>query len=159
VAALSPLLAFPAALLLGVLLLGGVLGFLVWNRHPAKLFMGDVGSIPLGYLLGYLLLLMAVAGFGGIALVLPLYYLADATYTLLKRLAQRKKFWQAHREHFYQQAVLKTGWHGKVLYPIIGANALLLVTCVLSLKFGVYTLAAAPLIVGGLMWYLKRLSK
>ena len=62
------------------------IGFLVWNWAPARIFLGDVGSVPLGYLLGCLLLATAARGYWKIALILPLYFLADATITLLRRL-------------------------------------------------------------------------
>ncbi|WNK00283.1 glycosyltransferase family 4 protein [Thalassospiraceae bacterium LMO-JJ14] len=80
-------------------------GFLVWNWAPAKIFMGDVGSVPLGFVLGWLLLDMAGNGYLAAALILPGYYLIDATITLLSRLRRGKKIWQAHREHAYQHAV------------------------------------------------------
>ncbi|MFQ5775877.1 MAG: glycosyl transferase, partial [Kiloniellaceae bacterium] len=75
----APSLALPA------LLAAATLGFLVWNWEPSKLFLGDVGSVPLGYLLGWLLLLAASEGQWAAALLLPLYYLADASITLAKR--------------------------------------------------------------------------
>jgi len=61
------------------------LGFLAWNWHPAKIFLGDVGSVPLGFLLGWLLIGLAARGQGAAALILALYYLADATLTLVRR--------------------------------------------------------------------------
>ncbi len=60
--------------------------------------------MPLGYLLGWLLLLLAGKGLWVPALILPLYYLADASITLARRVCRRERFWQAHREHFYQRA-------------------------------------------------------
>ena len=66
------------------------LGFLVWNWTPARIFLGDVGSVPLGYVLGYLLRELALRGWWKAALILPLYFLADATLTLLRRLAARR---------------------------------------------------------------------
>lgn len=140
-------------------LLGAILGFLIWNWPPARLFLGDVGSIPLGYLLGYFLLRLALAGHLDIALTLPLYYVADATITLARRMLEKKKFWQAHREHFYQKAALAAGSHVKVLYPIMIANAGLMLISLLSLTFGVKILLAGPLIVGVLLWYLTKLAK
>lgn len=90
---------------LAAVLAGAALGFLRWNWHPAKVFMGDVGSIPLGFWLGGLLLLVACEGAWGVALVLPGYYLADASLTLGKRWLRRENLAQAHRQHFYQVAV------------------------------------------------------
>ncbi len=85
-------------------LCGAMLGFAPFNKPVARLFLGDVGSLSIGLMTGYLLLRLAETGAVAAALLLPLYYLADATITLLKRLARREKVWQAHREHFYQRA-------------------------------------------------------
>jgi len=71
---------------------------------PARIFLGDVGSVPLGFALGWLLLAEAGRGGWAAALILPLYYLADATITLARRLIRREPVWQAHRTHFYQRA-------------------------------------------------------
>jgi UDP-N-acetylmuramyl pentapeptide phosphotransferase/UDP-N-acetylglucosamine-1-phosphate transferase len=63
-----------------------------------------VGSLPIGLLLGWLLLELAGSGHLAAALILPLYYLLDATVTLVRRIARGERFWQAHRRHFYQRA-------------------------------------------------------
>ncbi len=100
-------------------------GFWWWNRHPAKIFLGDVGSIPIGFLIGYVLLLTAHAGYVAAALILPGYYVADATVTLIKRAWGGQKLWVAHSTHYYQQAVRK-GWkHQVVVRYIAGVNVLL----------------------------------
>jgi UDP-N-acetylmuramyl pentapeptide phosphotransferase/UDP-N-acetylglucosamine-1-phosphate transferase len=70
----------------------------------ARLFLGDVGSLPIGLMLGWILMMLASRGHLAAALLLPLYYLADATITLARRLARREAVWQAHRTHFYQRA-------------------------------------------------------
>jgi UDP-N-acetylmuramyl pentapeptide phosphotransferase/UDP-N-acetylglucosamine-1-phosphate transferase len=85
-------------------LLGAILGFAWWNRPSARLFLGDAGSLPIGFLLGVLLVHIAAAGETTAALLLPLYYLADATITLTHRLLRGERVWEAHRTHFYQQA-------------------------------------------------------
>jgi UDP-N-acetylmuramyl pentapeptide phosphotransferase/UDP-N-acetylglucosamine-1-phosphate transferase len=97
---LLPREAVVVALALG----GAVIGFAPFNRPIARLFLGDVGSLPIGLLLGWLLIVLAGNGHLAAALLLPLYYLADATVTLLRRLAHRERVWQAHRSHFYQRA-------------------------------------------------------
>jgi UDP-N-acetylmuramyl pentapeptide phosphotransferase/UDP-N-acetylglucosamine-1-phosphate transferase len=102
------------------------LAFLMWNWSPAKIFLGDAGSIPLGYLLGFLLLAEAARGFWKVALILPLYFLADATITLLRRLARGERVWQAHREHFYQQAVQRGLGHADVVKRVIAADVVLI---------------------------------
>ena len=85
-------------------LLGAMIGFAPFNRPVARLFLGDVGSLPIGLVVGWLLALMANKGHLAAALLLPLYYLMDATITLFRRLSRREKVWQAHRTHFYQRA-------------------------------------------------------
>src|SRR5262245_45908947 len=94
----------PAYAILAAALGGAVAGFVPWNTPPARLFLGDAGSIPIGFLLAVLLVHVAGSGLAAAALILPLYYVADATITLMRRLARGERVWQAHREHFYQQA-------------------------------------------------------
>ena len=94
----------PLPSLVAAALLGATLGFAPFNKPVARLFLGDVGSLPIGLLLGWLLLALAGNGHLAAALILPLYYLADATITLARRVAKGEPFWQAHRTHFYQRA-------------------------------------------------------
>ena len=105
-----------------IVLAAAVLGFLAWNWAPSRIILGDVGSIPLGYILGGLLLTHAEQGQWVAALLLPLYFLIDATCTLLKRAARREKIWQAHRQHFYQYAVLSGRRHGTVAIAVYITN-------------------------------------
>ena len=96
---------FPAsATILAAALCGAMVGFAPFNRPVAKIFLGDVGSLPIGLLLGWCLLQLAYHQQLAAALLLPLYYLSDATVTLLRRLIRREPFWAAHRSHFYQRA-------------------------------------------------------
>jgi UDP-N-acetylmuramyl pentapeptide phosphotransferase/UDP-N-acetylglucosamine-1-phosphate transferase len=85
-------------------LCGAMIGFAPFNRPVAKIFLGDVGSLPIGLLLGWCLLQLAGQHHLAAALLLPLYYLADATVTLLRRMMRGEPFWIAHRSHFYQRA-------------------------------------------------------
>ena len=103
------------ATLIALALCGAVGGFAPFNRPVARLFLGDVGSLPIGLLVGWLLALLARDHFVA-ALLLPLYYLADATITLLRRLFRRERITQAHRSHFYQRAM--DG--GLPVYVIVG---------------------------------------
>ena len=93
-----------SAVLVALALLGATVGFAPFNRPVARLFLGDVGSLPIGLMLGWILMMLASRGHLAAALLLPLYYLADATITLARRLARREAVWQAHRTHFYQRA-------------------------------------------------------
>lgn len=94
----------PATGLLAAALLGGLLGFAPFNKPVARIFLGDVGSLPLGLIGAYLLYRLAGSGALTAALILPLYHVMDSTITLFRRLARGEKVWQAHRSHFYQQA-------------------------------------------------------
>jgi UDP-N-acetylmuramyl pentapeptide phosphotransferase/UDP-N-acetylglucosamine-1-phosphate transferase len=85
-------------------LCGALLGFAPFNKPVARLFLGDVGSLPIGLLVGWVLLQLAGTGALAAAILLPLYHLMDATITLLRRLARGEKVWEAHRSHFYQKA-------------------------------------------------------
>jgi UDP-N-acetylmuramyl pentapeptide phosphotransferase/UDP-N-acetylglucosamine-1-phosphate transferase len=94
----------PSAVLVAIALLGAIIGFAPFNRPVARLFLGDVGSLPIGLLLGWLMLMLAGRGNLAAAVLLPLYYLADTTLTLVRRLAHGEPVWLAHRTHFYQRA-------------------------------------------------------
>ena len=90
-----------------VAIVAAAFAFLLFNFHPARVFMGDAGSVPLGFLAGAL----GVAGWQQD--LWPLWFpvlvfspfAIDATFTLAKRIARREKVWQAHREHYYQRVV------------------------------------------------------
>ena len=101
-------------------LCGSIIGFAPLNRPVARVFLGDVGSLPLGLLLGWLLLLLAENHLAA-AILLPLYYVSDATLTLLRRLTNGERVMQAHRSHFYQRAMN----NGLSASRIVGRVALL----------------------------------
>lgn len=115
-----------------IIMVGAMAGFWWWNRHPAKIFLGDAGSVPLGFIMGYFLLRLAEHGYAAAAIILPAYYIMDATVTLIKRISERKKIWQAHREHFYQQATLHLGRHDHVVRLIFGVNMLLIALAIFA---------------------------
>ena len=94
----------PHILPIALALAGALLGFAPFNRPVAQLFLGDVGSLPIGLLTGWCLLELASYQHFAAALLLPLYYIADATITLFRRLVNGERFWDAHRSHFYQRA-------------------------------------------------------
>lgn len=109
------------------------LGFLVFNFNPAKIFMGDGGSIPLGFLAA------AIGLIGYQQQLWPCWFpivvfspfIVDATLTLLKRLFKGEKIWQAHRSHYYQRLVQmgfghrKTAFFEYCLMAFMAASALL----------------------------------
>ncbi len=108
-------------------------GFLVYNMPPAKVFMGDVGSISLGFLAGALSVVGISAGVFDVWVPILIFspFIMDATATLLRRLFQGKKIWLPHREHYYQRLVLsgwgrkRTVWMEYVLMCVCGCGAIL----------------------------------
>lgn len=94
----------PVIGLLALVLLGATLGFAIFNKHPAQIFLGDAGSLPMGLLLAYMLIYVAEAHLVS-ALLLALYTLADSIITLLRRAFAGEHIFSAHRSHFYQRAV------------------------------------------------------
>ncbi|HEU4475341.1 MAG TPA: glycosyl transferase [Methyloceanibacter sp.] len=105
IAALHVLGAVPATVtLLALALLGATLGFAIFNKHPASIFLGDAGSLPIGLILAFMLIFVAKTSLAA-ALLLALYTLADATVTLVRRLTAGEKVFSAHRTHFYQRGV------------------------------------------------------
>ena len=161
-----------AAIALGLVLLAGggadialpsatiaaaALGFLVWNWAPARIFLGDVGSVPLGYVLGFLLYELALRGAWQAALILPLYFLADATITLLRRLARGERVWKAHREHFYQRATQRGLGHDAVVARVAAADIALIGCAWAAVQgWGFAALCAAALVVALLLAALGR---
>ena len=111
---------------LAVALAGAALGFLYWNWHPAKIFLGDVGSQALGYLIGFLLLSAAGNGAWAAALILPLYFWVDATWTLVRRTAAGENVFAAHAQHFYQRSLRLGRRHDQVAGAVLLANGALI---------------------------------
>jgi len=142
-----------------LLLAAAVLGFLPWNWAPARLFLGDSGSVPLGFLLGYLLVFAAYQGYWAAALILPAYYWTDATFTLLRRLARREKVWQAHRGHWYQRAAAEAG-HAAVSLRVGLFNIAMILLAFATLFAGDWPpLLACAVLTLAFLAYLSRLAR
>ncbi|WP_345813093.1 glycosyltransferase family 4 protein [Paraburkholderia sp. PREW-6R] len=159
VAATISIHADPSLAMACAIVAGAASGFLLFNFNPARLFLGDVGSIPLGFLAG------ALGYWGWLRGVWPLWFpamvflpfIADASVTLLKRLARGEKFWQAHREHYYQR-IIRSGishsetagiWYlGMASGVVIGCCAL---TLGLALQLTVVALWCLVLVCAGLL--------
>jgi Fuc2NAc and GlcNAc transferase len=117
------------ATLLALVLAGACAGFLPWNLGRARVFMGDVGSMTLGFCIGGMLLY----GVASDELALPvawlvmLLFLADATLTLVARVMKGERWYNPHRQHLYQRLIAR-GWsHGRVaaLYQAINLSLVL----------------------------------
>ncbi len=122
----------PNGTIVALALGGAMIGFAHFNRPVAKIFLGDVGSLPIGLILGWLLLLLAGGGHLIAALLMPLYYLADATITLMRRLFRGEPVWQAHRTHFYQIATDRGFTVSEVVARVFVVNAVLGALAVLT---------------------------
>lgn len=147
--------------LVALALCGAMIGFAPFNRPVARLFLGDVGSLPIGLLVGWCLLQLAGSGHLIAALLLPLYYLADATITLLRRLLKGEKIWVAHRSHFYQQATDNGFSVMQVVGEVFVLNVVLagLAALSISLKSAYVEGMALALGVSGVALVLSRFSR
>lgn len=128
----SQLLAAP------LLLAAAVLGFLLWNFPPARIFMGDVGSGFLGLVLGMLSLqaaLVEMSLFWAWVILLGVF-VVDATWTLLRRLLRGKKPYEAHRTHAYQWASRRHRSHRTVTLAVLGINLIWLLPIALLVGTG-----------------------
>jgi Fuc2NAc and GlcNAc transferase len=110
----------------GFALAASVLGFLVYNWSPAKIFMGDVGSGFLGITIAGLALLSTQqnAELLWVWIILLGVFVTDATITLLRRLARKQKPHVAHRSHAYQHLALRYQSHSKVAIGMLAINVL-----------------------------------
>lgn len=154
----------PAGAVMSAALCGATLGFAPFNRPVAKLFLGDVGSLPIGLLLGWSLLDLASRGHIVAALLLPLYYIGDATVTVLRRALNGESFWVAHRSHFYQRAtnngftVLQVVSHVFLLNIVLAVFAILVVSSS-SLMTEMLLFLAGSLAVALVMYRFQRSSR
>jgi UDP-GlcNAc:undecaprenyl-phosphate/decaprenyl-phosphate GlcNAc-1-phosphate transferase len=130
---------------------GACLGFLFFNFPRARLFMGDCGSVTLGYL-------AATLGLFGVTqhiwsawfpLIVFSPFIVDSTITLLKRSIRREKIWQSHRQHYYQQLILILGWsHMRTAYVYCGLMLCAAISGI-SLELGLINIKTNSLL---LMW-------
>jgi UDP-N-acetylmuramyl pentapeptide phosphotransferase/UDP-N-acetylglucosamine-1-phosphate transferase len=151
----------PYAIVCALALLGAVIGFAPFNRPVARLFLGDVGSLPLGLVAGWLLALLANTGHLAAAILIPLYYLMDATITLFRRLLRGERIWQAHRTHFYQRATDNGFTVRQVIGHVFAVNIVLVGLAALCVRFNVPAAEVSALIAGTAMvtWLLTRFSR
>jgi UDP-N-acetylmuramyl pentapeptide phosphotransferase/UDP-N-acetylglucosamine-1-phosphate transferase len=133
-------------LVISAALFGATIGFAPFNRPIAKLFLGDVGSLPIGLILAWQLISLAGAGHLVAALVLPMYYLADATVTLLWRLLDRQPVTRAHRSHYYQRAVDGRFSVLEVVSCVFSANIVLAILALLTAVFIQFWIQIAALL-------------
>lgn len=117
---------------LGAAIAGALLGFAFFNRPPARIFLGDSGSLPLGLLTCTALLVLARETHIVVALILPLYYILDAGSTIIMRLAQGENILKAHSKHAYQVAK-RAGWSVLKVVGHVALLNLILIACAIAL--------------------------
>jgi Fuc2NAc and GlcNAc transferase len=129
------------------LLAGSLVGFLVWNWSPAKIFMGDAGSTVLGAVMAIALLQSGTTpaiAWANLAITLPL--IADAIYTLVRRSLRRENIFQAHRMHLYQR-LNQSGWtHANVAMLYISAAAIVAVSLLVLGSWGAWVSLVGSLV-------------
>jgi UDP-GlcNAc:undecaprenyl-phosphate GlcNAc-1-phosphate transferase len=134
--------------LAGFVLAGASLGFLPFNAFRARVFLGDVGSYGLGGVIAVLVVIGVDAGLPPEALAGSLVpYLADTSTTLLRRIARRERWFEAHRQHAYQQLIDQRRSHQQVAVLVAATSALCGVLGLLALRGGVPRLAGLVAIV------------
>lgn len=139
-------------------------GFTVWNWSPAKIFLGDAGSGFLGFVFGVVGLYTVNQGLLHIAFwwVLLAVFLVDATFTLLKRMFQGKRWYSAHREHAYQDLVSFGVSHAQVTLGVQAINCFVL----LPMAYLIYrwpqlsiTFVILSTVILGVVWlHIKRIA-
>lgn len=146
----------------GLALLSGAIaaasaGFLIWNRPPARIFMGDVASGALGFLFALLAILSEKQGVLSfwVWMILISLFVSDATFTLVRRIIRKEAWYSAHRSHSYQQLALQHG-HGWLLKYAMLIN--LLIVLPMALFAWHFSLWAPEVVITTytLMWFLWR---
>jgi UDP-N-acetylmuramyl pentapeptide phosphotransferase/UDP-N-acetylglucosamine-1-phosphate transferase len=149
------------ATVVAVALFGAIVGFAPFNRPVARLFLGDVGSLPIGLLLAWLLVLVAGGGHIIAAILLPLVFIADATLTLLRRTLTGEPIMQAHRSHFYQRATDGGFSVIQIVGQVFAVNIVLAVLALTTFMTPsriahIAALAAGCVVVAALLWRFAR---
>jgi UDP-GlcNAc:undecaprenyl-phosphate/decaprenyl-phosphate GlcNAc-1-phosphate transferase len=126
IAAASFAVGRPGEAVVALVIIAACLGFLWFNFPPARLFMGDVGSLTLGFVLSVLAIRLSSVGKQQIPLAFFLIlfssFLFDTSYTILRRAIRGERFWLAHRSHLYER-LTRIGWsHLRVTLLYVGLS-------------------------------------
>jgi Fuc2NAc and GlcNAc transferase len=135
-----------------------VIGFLVWNRPPAKVFMGDAGSTTIGFLVTMFAIIGEKTYHVPALLWVILYgvFWFDATVTLIRRVAHGDKFYQPHKQFAFHRLQLHDWSHGKFVFGVVCVNVYLASLAMLAFYFSRYMLwyLLAAVFVLALIYYL-----
>lgn len=146
-------------MVLAILVAAACLGFLPRNWYPSKILLGDVGAVPLGFLLGWLLIALAIKGEIVAAFILSSYFVLDATLTLLRRLSHGERFWLPHRRHLYQLAVAGTATQFQVNLGLLVVDLFLVLAAYVSLEHKLLGCVLAAVVVVPFVAWLYRCSR
>lgn len=122
-------------IIIATLVIGTSLGFILFNWHPARIFIGDVGSITIGFLLGLSLIMLASLKSDLLIslIIASLYYIMDGGLTILIRIAKGEKIWQPHLAHFFQKALRKGFKPNEIVIRIVICNLILMILSISAL--------------------------
>lgn len=128
-----------------IIVLGCSIAFIKYNWSPSKIFLGDVGSISLGLIIGLILILLAASEqrLFVSCIIASLYYIADGVGTILIRLVKLQKIWLPHLNHFFQQATRKNMSHKEVTTKIAICNFILMILSISALYYPISAMALA----------------
>tara|TARA_B100000029_G_scaffold506383_1_gene589049 strand:- start:1034 stop:1807 length:774 start_codon:yes stop_codon:yes gene_type:complete len=137
---------------LSIIILAAFLAFYNFNKPTAKIFLGDVGSIPMGYIAGFIIITSLLQG-GPIVplLIITMYHLMDASITLINRIIKRRNVFEAHSDHFFQKALRSGQTHRQLLNKIIVLFFFLLLLSTISIKYPLSCLFLAILLSFGFL--------
>jgi UDP-N-acetylmuramyl pentapeptide phosphotransferase/UDP-N-acetylglucosamine-1-phosphate transferase len=124
---------------MGLAISGSCAGFLVHNWHPARIFMGDVGSETLGFVFAALPFEVPAANRGTAVFSTVLFlwfFLSDGVVTILHRMKRGERLWQAHHSHLYQRLVDARLRHDQVTFIVLGPGAVLAGSTLMAIHLG-----------------------
>ena len=142
---------------LSLILISLFLSFYKFNKPSAQIFLGDVGSIPIGYIVGLVLIYTFLKN-GPIVplLIVSLYYLFDSTLTLIIRLIKKKDIFEAHSDHFYQKILRAGQTHRQVLNKITILLVFLFIFSMISIRYPLLSLILAIITTLGFLVFVQR---
>ena len=122
--------------LLSFIMIPALLGYLIYNKPKAKLFMGDSGSIVMGYLISYIFFVLIFEGQWDIALCIIFYPLLDVSITILRKMKNGYNPWDRLFDYFFLRALSSTNFdHYKILMVSITYNILNLIVILLIIIY------------------------
>lgn len=147
-------------LYVGVILFAIFLGFLCYNKSPARIFLGDSGSITMGFFIASIIIITFLEHKNFTSLIILVsYYITDTTITLLKRIYKKQNIFSAHSNHFYQRKIRNGFSHESVLSKIVLINSLLIILSINYFKYPFFSIILSILMIIYLLKWLGKTEK